>query len=567
MAKEAPINVLIVEQDARNFKALTTILRGSGNNFIHASSPYGALSVLRRQTIGIILLNMDHPRMDGFEFLDTLQKNESTRKIYTLIYADHERTVSRLAKGLQAGAVDFFHTPFNPNIIQAKFAVFNTLYLKDKRIDDLLRNILPQKVLKEIEDVGQFYPKRIDNAVVLFTDFVQFSAHTVELDPMTLVKELDTHFSYFDKVMDRFHLEKIKTIGDSYMALAGVNEDYPFPEIRAALAALEIRNYMRKLESKKTEADQTVWKIRIGLHAGPLVTGIIGNKKMNFDVWGDTVNIASRAEQCCEANEINITEIVSEKIKDYFIIEQLGSKEIVKRGGVFELHKIHALKNENSLFGRGNAPNSELRRRLGLTSMDFDIAREAILKKLKSSLPEFLYYHSLTHTLSVEKSAIQLAELEGVKGLDVIILRTAVLFHDTGYIARPDNNEEIAIAYATEALPNYGYTPSEIERITELIEATKHDIEPRTLLEQIICDADHDYLGRDDYHEIATTLRMELADQGRTFSEIEWIDFQLNYLENVHRFYTNSAVHLRTVGKQKRIAELYAMKAQNSVNP
>jgi adenylate cyclase len=566
MAKEAPINVLIVEQDARNFKALTTILRGSGNNFIHASSPYGALSVLRRQTIGVVLLNMDHPRMDGFEFLETLQQNESTKKIYTLIYADHERTASRLAKGLQVGAVDFFHMPFNPNIIQAKFSVFKTLYLKDKRIDDLLGNILPQTVLKEIEELGQFYPKRVDNAVVLFTDFVQFSARTLELDPLTLVKELDKHFSYFDKVMDRFHLEKVKTIGDAYMALAGVNDTLPYPEIRATLAALEIRNYMRKLEKTANDQRSPIWKIRIGLHAGPLVTGIIGNKKMNFDVWGDTVNIAARTEQSSAPNEINITQVVANRIQDVFEIEQLGSQEIVKRGGVFELYQINCVKKELSMFGRGNAPNSELRRRLGLTSMDFDIAREAILKKLKSSLPDELVYHSLHHTLNVEEAALLLAELEGVKGLDVIILRTAILFHDTGYIARPDNNEEVAIAFAQESLAEYGYTPSEIERITTLIEATKHDVEPKTLLEQIICDADHDYLGREDYHEIASTLRSELAFQGRIFSEVEWIDFQLNYLENVHHYYTNSAIHLRSLGKQKRIAELKEMRKNFAEN-
>jgi adenylate cyclase len=560
MTKETPINVLIVEQDVKHFKALTTILRGSGNNFIHASSPYGALSVLRRQSVGVILLNLDHPRMDGFEFLETLQQNESTRNIYTIIYADHERTASRLAKGLQSGAVDFFHMPFNPNIIQAKFTVFKTLHLKDKKIDDLLGNILPQKVLKEIQDFGQFYPKRVDNAVVLFTDFVEFSARTIELDPMTLVKELDTHFSYFDKVMDRFHLEKIKTIGDAYMALAGVNEDFPFPEIRASLAAIEIRNYIRKLEKVD---NPSVWKIRIGIHSGPLVTGIIGNKKMNFDVWGDTVNIAARAEQCSDQNEITVTEIVAHELEDYFDLEQIGSKEIVKRGGVFELYRIQSLKKEYSFFNRGNTPNSVLRRKLGLTSMDFEIARDAILKKLKSSLPEELYYHSLQHTLNVELSAMQLAELEGVRGLDIIILRTAVLFHDTGYISKTEDNEDIAIAFARESLPDYGYTPSEIERITELIESTKHHVEPRTLLEQIICDADHDYLGREDYYEIVQTLRLELAHQGRVFTEMEWIDFQLNYLENVHQYYTNSAIHLRTLGKQKLIAELKAKRQRS----
>lgn len=561
-----PINILIVDESEKNFKALNAILRDSTNNFIHAPSPYGALAMLRRLPVAIILLNMDHPRMDGFEFLETLSENDSTKDIYTIIYSDNNMSSTRLVRGMQEGAVDCFHKPFNPNVIKAKFSVFKTLYFKDKRIQELLTNILPKNVLKEVNEYGQFYPKRIDNAAVLFTDFVQFTVRSSKLNPMELVKELDRYFTFFDSVMDRFHLEKIKTIGDAYMAIAGVNEDLPEPEIRAALAAVEIRNYVIQDNLAADSNGLPFWKIRIGIHAGPLVCGIIGNKKKSFDVWGDTVNIASRAEQSCEPNQITITRPIADKISTYFKLNRLGEKEIVKRGGVFELYEIAHLVYEHSLFGRGNAPNPDLRRILGLETMDFDLARKSVLQKLKDSLPDELYYHSLKHTINVEKSAVLYAELEGVKGIDLILLRTAVLFHDSGYLLRPTDNEDFAIQMAREILPEFGYSPSEIIRITELIEATKHSVEPRTLMEQILCDADHDYLGRTDYHSIAAKLRLELAYQGTVMTEREWILFQLNYLENEHVYYTNSARNLRERGKTERIKELKNQLSQFDLN-
>jgi adenylate cyclase len=556
MPSHFPINILIVEQNELNLKALTSILRDDTNNFIHAQSPYGALSILRRLKIAIILLNIDHPRMDGFEFLETLRENDSTKNIYTIIYSDNEVSSSRLVKGLQEGAVDYFQKPFNPNVIKAKFAVFKTLYFKDRKIDELLSNILPKDVLKEVKNTGEYHPKKNNNAVVLFTDFVQFSVSSKELKPMDLLKELERYFTFFDSVMDRFQLEKIKTIGDAYMAIAGVNDDLPHPEIRASLAALEIRNFVIQDNLQADVKGKSYFKIRIGIHAGPLVSGIIGSKKMSFDVWGDTVNIASRAEHSCSPNNITVTESIKKKIDDYFEITHLGEKEIVKRGGVFELFTIDQLKEQHSLFSTGHAPNPELRRMIGLTPMDFDIARKAIIEQLKNELPDDLYYHSLNHTINVENSAILFADLEGVSGVELILLRTAVLFHDSGYMLQPENNEDYAIQLARELLPNYGYSPSEILRISELIEATKHNVEPRTLLEEIICDADHDYFGRNDYYDIAAKLRLELVYQGRKMDEEEWIRFQLNYLENEHKYYTNSAKNIRLRGKQLRIEEL-----------
>lgn len=175
-------------------------------------------------------------------------------------------------------------------------------------------------------------------------------------------------------------------------------------------------------------------------------------------------------------------------------------------------------------------------------------------------MPYNLDYHSVDHTLKVEKAAKRLARLEGVKGDDLILLQTAVLFHDAGFIMQYENNEGFAISFAQKELPNFGYSKENIDVICEIIDKTRPDKEPETLLQKIMCDADHDYLGRVDYFIIAKLLRQEFKNIGRTFTDVEWLDFQIHYLQNKHQFYTRSALNIRQKSKKKRIEELMILK-------
>jgi predicted metal-dependent HD superfamily phosphohydrolase len=175
---------------------------------------------------------------------------------------------------------------------------------------------------------------------------------------------------------------------------------------------------------------------------------------------------------------------------------------------------------------------------------------------MKSLQPENISYHGLPHTLNVEKAAVRYAKLEGVKNEDLLILRTATLFHDSGFIMQYDKNEIFGAKLAKAILPNFGYSDVQIAEIEKIILATQHDVAPETLLEKIMCDADHDYLGRKDYTGIAEKLRVELADFGTKFNEIEWIDFQINFLENIHTYHTETARNIREEGKKSRVREL-----------
>ena len=549
------INILIIDPDTTNREGLRVILTGGGNNLIFCDNEAEAQTILRKQTIGIILLNIEIDRKQSFAILNKLSRNKNSQQAYKLVICNDSYSGSELIKGMKKGAVDFISYPFNPNLVKAKIEVFKTLYFKDVRINQLLNNIFPQKVLADLNATGTYTPKRYEKACVLFTDFVAFSKIAKEEKPLNLIKRLATFFSKFDEIVDRYHLEKIKTIGDAYMAIAGVTERLPNPNVRACLAALEMRNFMLNEAALARATNNDYWEIKIGLHSGPLVAGIIGDKKISFDVWGDTVNIASRAEQNATPNSITITQEIATEVEPFFELQPRGLIKI-KYSDAIEMFFLENIKIDHSLFAEGKLANRQLRKICGLSEMDFDQARSTILLKLKSSLPETVVYHDIKHTIQVEKAALRLAGLEGIKGKELILLRTAALFHDVGFIFSTKNNEEIAVKIAEKELPKFGYALKQVERVAQLIRATRFGAKPTTLLEKILVDADHDYLGRADYHSIAAKLRKELALQGNNLEDKEWIEFQLDFLKNKHRFLTQTAINLRQKGKEKRISEL-----------
>ena len=340
------------------------------------------------------------------------------------------------------------------------------------------------------------------------------------------------------------------------MALSGVTENEPRPAIRACLAAIEIRDFMRNERDISVAMRKDFWEIRIGLHMGPLVAGIIGSSKFSFDVWGDTVNIASRAEEVTKSGNITITSNIADGIGAYFETIPRGKIDIHKRGGSIEMFYLTKLKNQHSMDGNGLFPSAKLRTVCGLASMDFDQMRENILTRLRSLLPETVVYHDVPHTVNVEKAVTRYSKLEGVDPESILLARTAALFHDTGYIYSNKNNEDFGINMAKSMLPSYGYSPIQIEIVTNIIESTKSSVEPRNLLEEIMCDADHDYLGRPDYYAIVNKLRKEYENEDRVMTDREWLNHQLHFLENIHQYYTETAKNIRQIGKTARIREL-----------
>jgi adenylate cyclase len=185
-----------------------------------------------------------------------------------------------------------------------------------QRSDELLLNILPAEVAEELKETGSTEAKMIEQVSVLFTDFKGFTQHSASLSPEVLVSEINECFSAFDEIMEEYGIEKIKTIGDAYMAAGGLpvpNKTHVEDVIEAAFA---IQEYMDKTLAERKAKNKSFFEVRIGVHTGPVVAGIVGIKKFAYDIWGDTVNTASRMESNGEAGKVNISEYTYELLKN-----------------------------------------------------------------------------------------------------------------------------------------------------------------------------------------------------------------------------------------------------------
>ena len=200
-----------------------------------------------------------------------------------------------------------------------------------KRSDNLLRNILPEDTAKELKLNGKVKAKRFDSVTVLFTDFKGFTKYAENLSPEELVESVDHYFSRFDEIMEKYGLEKIKTVGDSYMCAGGLHFHEQGHAIKIVEAALEILAFVQQSKNMQTE-NETRFDIRIGINTGPVVAGVVGTKKFAYDIWGDTVNIASRMESNSLPGRINISHNTYELIQQHFNCEYRGELEVKNRG-------------------------------------------------------------------------------------------------------------------------------------------------------------------------------------------------------------------------------------------
>lgn len=227
-----------------------------------------------------------------------------------------------------------------------------------KKSENLLLNILPFEIIEDLKKNGASTPKFYTSASVLFTDFVGFTQIAGNLEPETLVRELDNCFTYFDSVTRKYRLEKIKTIGDSYMACGGLPaENFTHP-IDAVLAALEIQSFMTQMKEIKKQQKFPYWELRLGINTGPLIAAVIGEMKFAYDVFGDTVNTASRMESSGHIGKINISKHTYDFVERLFDCEYRGEVE-AKSKGLMDMYFVHGIKKYYSRNREGRVPNEK----------------------------------------------------------------------------------------------------------------------------------------------------------------------------------------------------------------
>lgn len=232
----------------------------------------------------------------------------------------------------------------------------NELSIERDKSEKLLLNILPATIAEELKQTGVARPVKFESVTVIFTDFVGFTRIAESLTPEGLIDELDKCFSYFDSVTEKYKLEKLKTIGDAFMCAGGIPNPNRTNALDAALAALEIQAFMNQMKSLKAHLGFPYWELRLGMHCGDLIAGVIGEKKFAYDVWGDTVNTASRLESSGTPGEINISAAVYNQVKYFFQCEYRG-KVKAKNKGEIDMYYLRGLKNAYSVNSEGRVPN------------------------------------------------------------------------------------------------------------------------------------------------------------------------------------------------------------------
>lgn len=335
--------ILVVDDDQSNRQLLARRLEHEGHAVVTAESGRGALDILRADTFDVILLDLMMPDMNGLELLQELRARERWRRVPVIMISGLSATEA-VVRCIEAGAEDYLPKPFDPVILRARINAClerkrwrdrEEQYLKrieaeKERADALLCNILPGQIVARLNDGEQVIADRFDEVTILFADLVGFTPVAARMSPTLLVDRLNRIFTAFDGLVDRFGAEKIKTIGDAYMAAAGLPQPRPDHADVIARLALAMKDELDRID----RGHEGPFELRIGIHTGPVVAGIIGRHRFIYDVWGDTVNVASRLESHSAPDQVQISDATRRALTGRYRIEPRGTIDLRGMGGI-----------------------------------------------------------------------------------------------------------------------------------------------------------------------------------------------------------------------------------------
>jgi adenylate cyclase len=425
------------------------------------------------------------------------------------------------------------------------------LQCEKEKSDNLLANMLPKGTAEEIMAKGKAAKTKYNFVTVLFSDIQGFTKIAEEMNPEILIDELDRFFFHFDSVAEKYRIEKIKTIGDAYMCAGGIPERNRTNPIEVVLAALEMQKYMRSMRNDPANKAARFWDIRIGIHTGTVIAGVVGHKKITYDIWGDTVNTASRMESSGEAGKINISGTTYEFVKDYFTCDYRGRMP-VKYKGDLDMYFITGIKPE--LSEPDGSPNRKFLTRIEMIRI-LDVEEHVFTKYSENASPD-LFFHSPDYIHSVCMQADLLARAEKLDDQEYIYLRLASVFLFFGLIF--DYNDPVTAARkrAGEILSVYGFEKSTFDFITVIMESAFLP-DQNTIAGKVLHDAVYDFTGRIDFIKMIDRLFREEMAYGKIDDPETWFRDLIRTLEE-NRFLTETARRLQSVTHEQQIKALKA---------
>lgn len=346
-------NILYVDDEENNLTSFRAAMRRSYNIFTAKSGSEG-MELFGKHDIHVIITDQRMPNMTGVQFLQRIPDEPDNIRIILTGFSDIEAIIEAINTGK---VYRYITKPWDKD--ELKMTIDNALeavrlrrdnkhliqelkehneHLEEKvasrtleidkqkkqlqaekvKSDTLLLNILPEEIAAELKKFGKSYARKHEEVSVLFADIKGFTTIAQNMSPDMLVTQLDETFRGFDYITGKYGLEKIKTIGDAYMCAAGLPQDDECHAVNAVKAAIDMQNFIAEFSRSKIIQDIPAFQIRIGIHSGSVVSGVVGTKKFAYDIWGDTVNLASQMEQLSEEGRINISGDTYVLIKNYF---------------------------------------------------------------------------------------------------------------------------------------------------------------------------------------------------------------------------------------------------------
>jgi adenylate cyclase len=329
LAKVDKHTILVVDDSVENLQLLSALLRDDYKIKVAKNGKKAIELVQKDPAIDLVLMDVMMPEMDGYTACQILKSDEVTAQV-PIIFLTALNDASDETKGFDIGGADFISKPFNAQVVKARIRTHLDLQEERKKADRLLRYLLPNTVIQELKTNGSYTPVIHQHTSIMFCDLVDFTTKAAQLEPTELVNELTELFSSFDEIVTGLGGLRIKTLGDGYMAASGLGRTSESDHaVSLVSAGLDIIDHLKQ----KNQSSPISWECRIGIHSGPVISGVVGNARCQFDVMGDNVNIASRVENHGHPMKVTVTEATASLLSSTeFILKPLGVADLKGRG-------------------------------------------------------------------------------------------------------------------------------------------------------------------------------------------------------------------------------------------
>ncbi|MFO8001714.1 MAG: adenylate/guanylate cyclase domain-containing protein [Marinilabilia sp.] len=427
------------------------------------------------------------------------------------------------------------------SIIQKQNEKYNELLARFSGIKDISTAepglLKPEKKVEHIRRVS-----------ILYIAISGFEKLPERKDKSELIDVLDEIYMAIGQIAEEYKMTRIRNFGDNIIYAAGLDNENRTNPIDITMAA----GKMQTIVDQITQQRKAVWKLKMGIHTGPVLAFENYKSHNPYSLSGENINVAGRLGGACPPGKINMSEMTCELVKEFFDLSLLGSMP-VKYKGELNMFIVNGLGKDIHEPGSPFKNNKSFDVRYG--EIQFMDIEDSILDLLENNLPSNLYYHNVKHTVDVVTEAELIGWAEGLAKEEILLLKIAALFHDAGHIVDYRHHEHHGTLLARQILPRYNVSHDHIETICRLIMATKMPPDPSDKMEEVMCDSDLDYLGRADFIPISNTLYRELNDRQMVGSWLEWNEMQLNFIKN-HQYFTQTARNLREVNKQQQVERL-----------